>query len=669
DSHSELELLATLMGESSTDGYEIVRNTYAERTNLPRTIPGSIVANPDFEKRWRRCLHDGHDTQSIGAIAAEAPRVRSDVVGRMITMATQAATMTDGIDVVFAPCAKVHDGRFANNGWLQELPGGVTKVTWDNPALISRRTAERLGIKTGRKLGGPQYNKVAWATVTVRDATLDIPVWVQPGMADDVIHLPLGYGRRHGGRIARDTGFDAFAIRPLGGWSYATGGSVEPARGRSPYLIATTQDHWSLEGRAILREVDLEHWKKHGDKVIERKDAYGNKEKMHPANALGMEGHTPLNRDVYLQRPGRRGSSIFYHKVDDQGQAILDDKGRKQHPLNKWDKPVQQWGMSIDMTTCTGCNACVIACQAENNIPIVGKKEVAKGREMHWIRVDRYYASDRMDDSAFDAPDMGLQPMPCVHCENAPCEVVCPVNATVHSTEGTNDMAYNRCIGTRYCANNCPYKVRRFNLFDYATKKFMGDFKGIVGIGDQDGGVPNEGIPGVVNNENFIPPRLREKVSDVESMQRNPNVTIRSRGVMEKCTYCLQRINAARVETKLEDLDMIPDGFFQVACQQACPTGAITFGDIYDYVSNDGAGSVVSQAKADLRTYAVLGYLNIVPRTTHMLRVRNPNHDIRPAGPDPFEHGHGHDDEYGPERKEEGHVMSLPILQSAGALA
>jgi molybdopterin-containing oxidoreductase family iron-sulfur binding subunit len=278
--------------------------------------------------------------------------------------------------------------------------------------------------------------------------------------------------------------------------------------------------------------------------------------------------------------------------------------------------------MTIDMSSCTGCGACTAACQAENNIPVVGKREVAKGREMAWIRVDRYYMGESLDDPSA----MSHQPVACVHCENAPCETVCPVNATTHGREGTNDMVYNRCIGTRYCANNCPYKVRRFNFFDYAQTKFNGTWVG-------------QELLGRPQNINFIPPSLREKMDEISKMQQNPDVTVRGRGVMEKCSYCVQRVNRARFETKLQHLAGIPEGFFEVACQQACPSSAITFGDTLD------PQSAVSRTRASGRNFMLLGYLNTRPRTTHMARVTNPNPALVPEARreewehDPFSHG------------------------------
>lgn len=673
EAHSDIELLGLIVGDSD-DGYDLVRRTLSQRVGIPTRIGSSGTPNPRLEQVWRRCLHDGVQQGSAGSVSVLNLRIGADRVAQACRDAVGAMRPASGIDVVFLPCSKLGAGQRANNPWLHELPEAVTKVTWDNPLLISKATAERLGIRTSRKLRGPLYNYVAWAKVEIDGKSIELPVWVQPGLADDTVICTLGYGRSVSGRVGQGTGFDVNSIRPSDRRTVVSGATVAPVR-RAPYLIANTQDHWAIEGRDFFREVDLYWWRQHGDTDFSSKDAYGNKRELNAAGSLGLEGHTPLNRDIYLQRPGRRGSSIFYHKVDENGRPILDEKGRKQRPVEmsktqgrEWaGTPIQQWGMSIDLTTCTGCGACITACQAENNIPVVGKQEVAKGREMHWIRVDRYYATESMDDAAFADPDVAIQPLACVHCENAPCEVVCPVNATVHGTGGTNDMAYNRCIGTRYCSNNCPYKVRRFNYFDYATKEFRGEVVGLPG-----GSVDNSGLPGMTSNENFIPPRFRSKTNPVRAMQKNPHVTVRSRGVMEKCTYCIQRINSARVETKLQDLDHIPDGFFQTACQQACPTNAIVFGDIYDYDSNDGRGSFVSQLKADPRTFAMLAYLNVVPRTTHMLRIRNFNHNLRPRGENPF-HAHaaldGKTPSYPPTLDENRGVLHLPVLNSAGAHA
>jgi molybdopterin-containing oxidoreductase family iron-sulfur binding subunit len=598
----QLELLAGIAGGATTGPYEIVRETWRQ---------GPLASAPDFEKAWRRVLHDGWLSGSQRASGA-SPSVRRAEVESALAAATP---MGGGMEIVFIACPKLRDGRQANNGWLQELPDPVTKVTWDNPALISPATAERLGLRTTQDDLGVQSAQMA--TVQVNGQSLQIPVWQTPGVADDTIVLTLGYGREVAGVLGAGTGFKTYALRTTDAMRTASGATIERARGWHP--IASTQDHHSLEGRDILREVDHQAWVAHGDEIDDSKDAYGNTRDLQFAERLGSLSHMPVGRDIY----------------DDDQQHSYDSR--------------PQWGMTIDLSTCIGCSVCTIACQAENNIPVVGKIEVNKGREMHWIRVDRYFSGDANGDV-----DVSVQPVACVHCEAAPCETVCPVNATVHGPAGTNDMAYNRCIGTRYCSNNCPYKVRRFNFFDFATKKLKGDYvgKGVLG--------------GVVENEQLIPPRLREKIEEVSKMHHNPDVTVRERGVMEKCTYCMQRLNEASVERKLQGLDNIPDGFVQTACQQACPTNAIVFGDILD------PNSEVSRLRNHARSYGVLAYLLTRPRTEHLINLRNPNPAIRTPVVEVFHHGEehgeeGHGAESGP--ADEGHVMSLPVLSGNGQVA
>jgi molybdopterin-containing oxidoreductase family iron-sulfur binding subunit len=455
----------------------------------------------------------------------------------------------------------------------------------------------------------PKYPLAQMATLTVGGRTMEVPVWILPGMADNTVLFPMGYGRRVcgavGGSEADPVGFDANKVRDSKAGHVVR--SVRLAASRGTYMIASTQNHWSMESRtAIVRNVDLPAWQKFGDVPPPTKpdEIYAQTTKeLSFAEKLGEMSHTPPNIGIYA-------NPYNDSQVDPRPGAVY-SKG-------------PQWGMTIDLSSCTGCGACTIACQSENNIPVVGKKETAKGREMTWIRVDRYFTGDDIN----NPESMYHQPVACVHCENAPCETVCPVNATVHGTEGTNDMAYNRCIGTRYCANNCPYKVRRFNFFDYAVTKFNGSYYG------------KDLMPmGGPKNANLIPPRLREKLDEISRMKMNPDVTVRSRGVMEKCSYCIQRVNAARVETKLQDLVNIPDGFFQVACQQACPSNSIVFGDILDETSR------VAKTRANQRSYMLLGYLNTRPRTSHMIRVTNPNPALRKPIDDPFHHGgHGKDD-------------------------
>ncbi|MFG0256750.1 MAG: TAT-variant-translocated molybdopterin oxidoreductase [Phycisphaerales bacterium JB043] len=614
DGVCELGFLQRLaQGEGAPDAYDTVR----------AALRGAGVAGDD--KTWRRSLHNGIVAGTGGATAT--PSVNSS---QLVSMLNTPTALGSGLEVVFRACPKLRDGTDANNGWLQELPDPVTKLTWDNPALVSPATAERLGLLDTSDTIGVQ--RAPMATLEIGGRSMEIPVWRQPGLPDDVVVLTVGYGRTSSGVVGTGTGFDTYQLRTSDAMRTASGATISRAGGSYP--IASTQDHHAMEDRAVLREVDVQAWREHGDELDTSKDAYGVDRRNNFAARLGTEGHTPVNRDVY-----------------DPDQLHDYSVG-------------PQWGMSIDLASCIGCGVCTIACQAENNIPIVGKTEVNKGREMHWIRVDRYFTGDADGDV-----DMAVQPVGCVHCEAAPCETVCPVNATVHGPQGTNDMAYNRCIGTRYCSNNCPYKVRRFNFFDYATKKYKGDYTGKSVLG------------GVVNNDNMIPPRLREPLEEIEHLKFNPDVTVRERGVMEKCTYCMQRINAAHIENEIaarqgkgDHEHAIPDGYFQSACQQACPADAISFGDILDEHSR------VAQEKANGRTYAMLAYLNTRPRTTYMVGLRNPNPLIREPEVDVFHgHGGGHDDHASDSHgssdtgdshtNDEGHVMSLPVLNDVLATA
>ncbi|MBX3317479.1 MAG: TAT-variant-translocated molybdopterin oxidoreductase [Phycisphaeraceae bacterium] len=617
--HSDIELLAMIAGHSTTDGFEIVRATWKG------VMPG------DFEKSWRRSLHDG-----VAPVSPRSPAAWPANMGAIAeaarTLAVGPAPSKDSLDLAFTT-GRIYDGRYANHAWLQELPDVGTRVVWDNPALVSPATARALGIEPvgysdkdpSRIYTKPKYPHAQMATLAIGGRSMQVPVWILPGMADNTVLFPLGYGRRvcgHvGGNESDPVGFDANKVRESKSGRIVR--NVRLTRSSGTHLIASTQNHWSMEGRtAIVRSVDLPAWKKFGDQppVSEPDPIYAGKVKeLSFAEKLGELSHTPPNIGIY---------------ANPFNESLVDPKPGARYSRGP------QWGMTIDLSSCTGCGACTIACQSENNIPVVGKKETAKGREMTWIRVDRYFIGDDIN-----TPEaMYHQPVACVHCENAPCETVCPVNATAHGTEGTNDMAYNRCIGTRYCANNCPYKVRRFNFFDYAVTKFNGSY---YGKDLMPGGGPK--------NVNLIPPRLRQKLDEISRMKMNPDVTVRSRGVMEKCSYCMQRINAARVETKLQGLPGIPDGFFQVACQQACPSNAITFGDILD------ESSKVSKARQNQRSYMLLGYLNTRPRTSHMVRVSNPNPKLRKPVEDPFHHGygdHGHEEHGGhPDAHGNGHAF------------
>ncbi len=483
------EILSTFLGQPEPSAHEIIQNYWKSQ-------------NPKFS--WDRALHDGivpetnYEPQSASLQEGLDSRLPSP------------STTTDGFELVFRPDSSVFDGRFANNGWLQELPRASTRLTWDNAALISRPAADALDLENGDVV-----------ELKKDDLSVEAPIWITPGQSKYTITVHLGYGRTKSGRVGTGVGFNAYRLRTSRfPWMDA---GIEITKTDKRHSLASTQNHNVMEGRHLIREASLADYREHPDFAHEL-------------------GHEP-DEDM----------TLYPHQNND-GYA---------------------WGMVIDLNQCTGCNACMVACQSENNIPVVGKTEVMRGREMHWIRVDRYYTGDP-DDPAGTVH----QPVPCMHCENAPCEPVCPVGATAHGPEGLNEMVYNRCVGTRYCSNNCPYKVRRFNFIQYS---------------DYD--------------------------TPVAKLLANPDVTVRTRGVMEKCTYCVQRINVARIQAKREDRTLA-DGDVVTACQGACPAEAITFGDINDRDSR------VSRLKADPRNYGILTQLNVRPRTTYLAKLRNPNPEL-----------------------------------------
>ncbi|MCP3100472.1 4Fe-4S dicluster domain-containing protein [Myxococcus sp. K15C18031901] len=462
---------------------------------------------------WRE--HDGGGGRAWEGWLAEGviPGTRlPEVAARVDAPAVLAAVRAlppasdSGLEVQFILDARVQDGRFGANPWLQELPDPITKLTWDNAALVSPATAARLGLARGARV-----------RLAARDGAVEAPVLVLPGQADDTVTLPLGYGRASGGPVAEDVGFDANELRFQDAPWVLPGVSLTLLEGHHDFAL--TQEHWRMEERPLALQTSRETFEAHARTLLEG-----------------------------LQAPREH----LYPPVP--------------HPVT----PPHRWGMAIDLNRCTGCSACVAACQAENSIPSVGKEQVRKGREMHWLRIDRYFLGDE------DDPGVITQPVMCVHCEYAPCEYVCPVAATVHSDEGLNQMVYNRCIGTRYCSNNCPYKVRRFNYLDYTGK------------------------------------------NPLARMLRNPDVSVRSRGVMEKCTYCVQRIEAARIRARVELREIRP-GDVDTACAQTCPTRAITFGDL------DARDSAVARLHGDPRHYALLNHLGTRPRTVHLLRLKNPS--------------------------------------------
>jgi molybdopterin-containing oxidoreductase family iron-sulfur binding subunit len=506
DGKTALELFSVLNGTPDTS-YNIVRTYWQNQTG-----------GGDFATFWNTVLRDG-------VIAGTALGAKTVSLGLQNIPAP--AELSMATELTFRPDSAVWDGRFSNNAWLQELPRPWTRIAWDNAALVSPRLAiELFGLPVAdiNNLTPQDYEALSEANgnmveLQYNGRTLQVPIWVTPGQPYRSITLHLGYGHDGLGNVADGVGFNAYALR----------GSEAPWFGRvavtpvgGKYQVVSTQDHHSMEGRAIIRAGTLQQ---------------------------------------YLENPGFIGVLPEFpnHPERSQFQDLF--------PYEDG----YSWGMVIDLNTCIACNSCVVACQAENNIPTVGKDQVAIGREMHWIRIDRYYGG------SLDEPMLYQQPMACVHCELAPCEIVCPVNATVHDHEGLNVMIYNRCVGTRYCSNNCPYKVRRFNFLQYMDEET---------------------------------PSL--------SLQRNPDVTVRSRGVMEKCTYCVQRIKEATIPAKNANRP-VADGEITPACAQACPTHAITFGDLNDHESR------VYKLKQNLLNYGVLEQFNFFPRTTYLGRITNPN--------------------------------------------
>ncbi len=553
------EVLAVFSEQYDRKAYDIVRDYWrvAERqdadgrgqtadgsapnsTQEPAAVP-TVNQSAEFEFWWRKALHDGFVPNS-------------ELPGKTVSIKTEGRDNTDAggtpaipaalpavsdtrhpapgtFEVVFRTDPSIFDGRFANNGWLQELPKPLTKLTWDNAALVSPNTAKRLGLENtiGWKGGEILVDNI---TIQHRGQSITCPTWIMPGQPDDVITLHLGYGRQRAGRIGNKRGFNAYTIRTSDSPWTATGVRVDRALGQ--FQLAVTQLHFNMEGRDILRTNTLEEYL--------------------------QEGH------------GNSAGSIVEHGGEKTHVPAADETlYGNEHKYEGY-----AWGMAIDANSCVGCNACIVACQSENNIPIVGKEQVVRSREMHWLRVDTYFQGHEPS----NPEGTYFMPVPCMHCENAPCEPVCPVHATVHSAEGINDMVYNRCVGTRYCSNNCPYKVRRFNFLLY-----------------QDWDTPTY------------------------QLMRNPEVSVRSRGVMEKCTYCIQRIQEAKIGAELENRP-VRDGEIVTACQAVCPTEAIIFGDIND------PNSRVAKMKADRRNYSLLSDLNTRPRTTYLGALRNPNPEI-----------------------------------------
>lgn len=595
DSKSAIELLGALVGDGRS-GHQMVQDRVL-------ALHGGAGSRNKF---WERCLHDGVVPKSSAA-AIGAPSVSSDGLARALN-GWPASPAAEGLELELVEDYKMYDGRFANNGWLQELPDPLTKIAWDNAALISVADAEALGLSPFHSMGD---NKRPVVKLAVGDRSIRVPAFVMPGQAQGVVTLPLGYGRKLGWgqhgleRPAGATSYNAFSFAEdvgANGFALLEAAALSGARSVAKVsktgdrvLVASTQNHYAPDTRlgattedrvtAFVREIPLEEYKKDPKGSVEKRSnhvphreslwperQYGDRPRGTYTDAAGQSKRVELRKQksgyVWFDLTDREGTSPT-SVTGPTAAAAIRAAEQQWAGFSIETSYEHRWGMTIDLSVCTGCSACVTACTAENNVGVVGREEVAYGREMHWIRIDRYFRGDPAN------PQVSHQPLTCHHCENAPCEQVCPVGATMHSTEGLNDMVYNRCIGTRYCSNNCPYKVRRFNYF---------------------------------NNHRHVSPQ--------EKMVYNPEVSVRHRGVMEKCTFCVQRINRAKIHAKNENRP-VRDGEIVPACAQACPSDAITFGDL-----NDRRSEVL--ANQDLpRSYAVLEELNVKPRLEYLARVRN----------------------------------------------
>jgi molybdopterin-containing oxidoreductase family iron-sulfur binding subunit len=628
DCVSELELLVALLkddgkliageGENgaASPAYDAVRASFAEFGDAS-------------DAAWKKLLRDGFLAGSTYQAATPATPSLGNIV-------VPVAPTKDSLEIIFSTDSSVYDGRWIDNAWLQEAPDPVSKLTWDNAALIAPKTAKELGIydkliepePVSKVLGveskyadvgpdGEGENRMQrMISITVNGKTLEIPVIVSFGQAENTLIIPLGYGQAfdkddelgrkpanqsHTGLVGVNRGFNAYPLRDSATQYYATGATVKSTDKR--YLLALVQEHHAMYGRALAREISTIEAKDENGVPLDEKGGFS--KQLANVKKQGMDSHIPPN--IYLYKP--MGSATWNPGPDGKAQHLIND-------------PLHQWGMSIDLSSCMGCNACLVACQAENNIPVVGKEQVAKGREMHWIRMDRYFATQK--DNTFDNGNPALVPQPvaCVQCESAPCETVCPVNATVHTEDGLNAMAYNRCIGTRYCANNCPYKARRFNFFDYNKRNPL------------------------IKHNLYRGPLGEKTVGEATHLQKNPNVTVRMRGVMEKCTYCVQRLKdavirqkrgqkqealvAGKPSTEMEVTTAtlrIPVDSVKVACQEACPADAISFGNL-----KDESKSRMVRARNLERSYNLLEYIGTRPRTVYMARVKNPN-DKMPDAP------------------------------------
>jgi molybdopterin-containing oxidoreductase family iron-sulfur binding subunit len=537
---SVIEILAKLTDEVQT-AHELVRTTFRERSAAPSR----------FEGAWKSALKLGLDSGS-NSVQFDSHATLPDVATALGKVQVAKPINAQNMEVTFAPDNKLHDGMSANNPWLLECPDPISKVVWDNAALISPATAQALGIAPNDK------GEVEIIAISNGAQSIEIAAFIQPGQADNSIALALGWGRQNVGRYGNGRGFDVSPLRTIKTMDMMDGAKVSKT-GRW-YKVVQTQDHFRMEGRPLAIDATVDEFKANPAFVL-----FPDEEHKQPVDT------GPLHRE--LNRPGSPTPKTL----------PLWDQVNYQNAAHKW-------GMTIDLNACTGCNACVVACISENNIAFVGKEQVFRGREMHWLRIDRYFVGESEND-----PQVAFQPVACVQCEDAPCENVCPVNATTHSPEGLNDMAYNRCIGTRYCANNCPYKVRRFNFLEWRGP---------------------EGAQQRVED-------MYQDIPETEKMAFNPNVTVRMRGVIEKCTYCVQRIEEAKIGARRDGRAMAPDEI-KTACQQTCPADAIVFGDL------NNPKAQVTRLQRSERGYALLAVLGTHPRTTHLGKIRNPSPTLHP---------------------------------------
>lgn len=543
DARSMLQIASQICGQHPVKLLDLVKDTYRARFSAL-----------EFEKKFNRAVHDGIVAES--AYPEQKPALYCEKIFSGFQAQKSRAPNKDNFEFIVSFDRKVLDGRLANHSWMQELPEPVTKINWDNALLMSPVAAKEFGIKSGVKKNAYVADVVK---LSVDKKSVELPVFVVPGLNDYSLIATLGYGRTAAGAIGNGVGVNLYPL--LKDYADMVFHGVKFQRTLATHKIASTQEQFAMNAD-VVQETDV--------LTLQSRD---------PARLTDIAD--------YVKNP-------LEAKQKGMTQGLLvEEPGKKEKvPLqitDAWDYTKgNQWGMVIDLAKCTGCNACVVACQSENNIPVVGKEQVIRGRIMHWLRIDRYFVGD------VKSPLAVSQPIPCMHCENAPCEPVCPVAATSHDKEGLNAMTYNRCIGTRYCANNCPYKVRRFNYFDFSHTGNL-----------------------------YVEPEVEQRQKTIK-LQRNPDVTVRYRGVMEKCTYCTQRIQEAKLTARREgrDQDNLTDGLVTPACAQTCPSEAIVFGN-----TNDPRSRVSELKKID-RNYTLIDVLNARPRTSYLSKLRNPHPEL-----------------------------------------